>query len=259
MSNKNSRFYKKVKSISNNVKLKELEEKRKADTERLNSLRKTSSSDGQLSKLDAFGIGIDTVSNNEEDGNIEKGNTLSKIDTDVNGFNALGFKIEPKHDMMNETMDNNTEGNNTLENISSDESSNIELMISSPKESVQKGDVITNQKPHSNNHHNFKRNSSSNRQRYKETDTQNTHRNNNNSNATFAPNKEFGFGISPNVDEHQKNNKKHNTNDKEARVIPGSDVMAQYLAQLQHSTFMYAANILGASAEDGSYYDESNA
>lgn len=38
-------------------------------------------------------------------------------------------------------------------------------------------------------------------------------------------------------------------------AIPGSDVMAQYLAQLQHSTFMYAANILGASAEDVDRYE----
>lgn len=30
-----------------------------------------------------------------------------------------------------------------------------------------------------------------------------------------------------------------------AQAIPGSNVMAQYLAQLQHSTFMYAADILG--------------
>lgn len=42
-----------------------------------------------------------------------------------------------------------------------------------------------------------------------------------------------------------------------AKAIPGSDVMAQYLAQLQHSTFMYAANILGATAEgDVDYYDD---
>ena len=40
------------------------------------------------------------------------------------------------------------------------------------------------------------------------------------------------------------------------RTIPGSDVMAQYLAQVQHSTFMYAANILGASAEDNTHPDE---
>ncbi|SCU89846.1 LAFA_0E21374g1_1 [Lachancea sp. 'fantastica'] len=42
-----------------------------------------------------------------------------------------------------------------------------------------------------------------------------------------------------------------------SKAIPGSDVMAQYLAQLQHSTFMYAANILGVDdGESPSYYDE---
>ncbi|SCU97230.1 LADA_0H05182g1_1 [Lachancea dasiensis] len=44
---------------------------------------------------------------------------------------------------------------------------------------------------------------------------------------------------------------------RKSKAIPGSNVMAQYLAQLQHSTFMYAANILGV--EDGDpqvYYDE---
>lgn len=41
------------------------------------------------------------------------------------------------------------------------------------------------------------------------------------------------------------------------KFIPGSDVMAQYLAQLQHSSFIYAANILGASSEgDSCYLDE---
>ncbi|CEP61321.1 Nab6p LALA0_S03e00254g [Lachancea lanzarotensis] len=42
-----------------------------------------------------------------------------------------------------------------------------------------------------------------------------------------------------------------------SKAIPGSDVMAQYLAQLQHSTFMYAANILGVDdGESPVYYDE---
>lgn len=50
----------------------------------------------------------------------------------------------------------------------------------------------------------------------------------------------------------RRRNKRRN-----AKAIPGSDVMAQYLAQLQHSTFMYAANILGATAEgDVTYYDD---
>lgn len=44
---------------------------------------------------------------------------------------------------------------------------------------------------------------------------------------------------------------------RQGRSIPGSDVMAQYLAQLQHSTFIYAANVLGASSDsDKSYLDE---
>ncbi|CCH59169.1 hypothetical protein TBLA_0B03280 [Henningerozyma blattae CBS 6284] len=43
-------------------------------------------------------------------------------------------------------------------------------------------------------------------------------------------------------------NKNKNRNTR--KTIPGSDVMSQYLTQLQHSTFMYAANILGVSAED---------
>ncbi|SCV01930.1 LANO_0F14246g1_1 [Lachancea nothofagi CBS 11611] len=44
---------------------------------------------------------------------------------------------------------------------------------------------------------------------------------------------------------------------RKSKAIPGSDVMAQYLAQLQHSTFMYAANILGVDDGDAPvYYDE---
>jgi len=56
-----------------------------------------------------------------------------------------------------------------------------------------------------------------------------------------------------NKNNHQKNNKSKSKN---GRTIPGSDVMAQYLAQLQHSTFMYAANVLGASADDSELYEE---
>lgn len=43
---------------------------------------------------------------------------------------------------------------------------------------------------------------------------------------------------------------------RKSKAIPGSDVMAQYLAQLQHSTFMYAANILGVDDGETVFYDE---
>lgn len=60
-------------------------------------------------------------------------------------------------------------------------------------------------------------------------------------------------GGNPRGQQGKRRNKRRN-----AKAIPGSDVMAQYLAQLQHSTFMYAANILGATAEgDPDYYDNS--
>ncbi|GAV55966.1 hypothetical protein ZYGR_0AZ01380 [Zygosaccharomyces rouxii] len=59
-------------------------------------------------------------------------------------------------------------------------------------------------------------------------------------------------GGNPRSQQGRRRNKRRN-----AKAIPGSDVMAQYLAQLQHSTFMYAANILGATAEgDVDYYDD---
>lgn len=51
-------------------------------------------------------------------------------------------------------------------------------------------------------------------------------------------------------------NQKGKNRNKNTRTIPGSDVMAQYLAQLQHSTFMYAANVLGASADEPELYEE---
>ena len=58
-------------------------------------------------------------------------------------------------------------------------------------------------------------------------------------------------GQAPKMDYPKKYKRTHNNfpNQQPTRPIPGSDVMAQYLAQLQHSTFMYAANILGASVE----------
>lgn len=49
-----------------------------------------------------------------------------------------------------------------------------------------------------------------------------------------------------------KNRRKGRSKRRQGNFIPGSDVMAQYLAQLQHSTFIYAANILGASSEGDS-------
>lgn len=94
----------------------------------------------------------------------------------------------------------------------------------------------------------------------------------------FNENMESGLGIttglansstssSPNAPKtHSKNNNSHinqhrgeknmnsNNSIKSARAIPGSDVMAQYLAQLQHSTFIYAANVLGASNDQAELY-----
>lgn len=52
-------------------------------------------------------------------------------------------------------------------------------------------------------------------------------------------------------------NRKNDNITKHGRTIPGSDVMAQYLAQLQHSTFIYAANVLGASSEQSDLYNGS--
>lgn len=51
----------------------------------------------------------------------------------------------------------------------------------------------------------------------------------------------------------------HHGRHRKSKAIPGSQVMAQYLAQLQHSTFMYAANILGVTNgdnEESTLYDE---
>lgn len=58
-------------------------------------------------------------------------------------------------------------------------------------------------------------------------------------------------GDAPESNHHRKGQSKRH----QGKFIPGSDVMAQYLAQLQHSTFIYAANILGASGE-GDNLDE---
>ncbi|SMN20486.1 similar to Saccharomyces cerevisiae YML117W NAB6 Putative RNA-binding protein that associates with mRNAs encoding cell wall proteins in high-throughput studies [Maudiozyma saulgeensis] len=63
-------------------------------------------------------------------------------------------------------------------------------------------------------------------------------------------------GNNKNGGNQRKNQKNHKSKGKNGRTIPGSDVMAQYLAQLQHSTFMYAANVLGASADDSELYEE---
>lgn len=55
---------------------------------------------------------------------------------------------------------------------------------------------------------------------------------------------------------HRRKSSNSNNNSKNARTIPGSDVMAQYLAQLQHSSFIYAANVLGASNDQTELYSQ---
>ncbi|KAG0657203.1 hypothetical protein C6P45_002511 [Maudiozyma exigua] len=75
-----------------------------------------------------------------------------------------------------------------------------------------------------------------------------------NNGSTNKSNGKNGGNSKKNKNSHQKHHK--SKNNKNARAIPGSDVMAQYLAQLQHSTFMYAANVLGASADDPELYGE---
>ena len=246
LASKNAKFSKKMKRHSRNKKLNRLEEKRKNQENNKKSFvqltdrnavhsditiggadQKENDKNVNLRKfmpLDSLGITIDTNNNNisnEETTEMDKKFSSSEFcDTESNILD-----VEDKFDLENSDISSDsgilTDGNHSL-NTNGDElekDTNYGDKIGLCISSKKSGNDISTL-------------SSTPYQEQKET-----------SNSTQRTN-----GI-------DKSSKNDNIS-KHGRIIPGSDVMAQYLAQLQHSTFIYAANVLGASREQSDPYSQ---
>ncbi|CCD24843.1 Nab6p NDAI_0E00270 [Naumovozyma dairenensis CBS 421] len=264
ISNKNSRHYRKVKKFSDNYKLRQLQEKRRVEQEKGKELN-GGVNDNKLPSLDALGIGLQRTAppeeqkvpeSNEDDANYDSAVTES----DTNTFNALGFRIQSNTDSHDDEQ-NDEKGEEQEEvdviahadDISSVNSSDVEIIIDCPHNESDTSMIQEKKKTIRKNQQKIDRLAKA-------------------RNAMFPEHRETIPDINNKLFHDRKNKDKNrrkqvqggiqdqdphlSSTGKQQRVIPGADVMAQYLTQLQHSTFMYAANILGVSAEDNTYYDE---
>ncbi|EDO14696.1 hypothetical protein Kpol_1068p5, partial [Vanderwaltozyma polyspora DSM 70294] len=241
ISGKNSKFYRKVKKPSYNIRLQQLEEERKQE-------EKNKISNKSIN-LNSFGIQVETPSQNESE------QEEPKISLDGLGM-SLSKPNSENHDLK-ETDDSD-----------SDISTDIELIIDPPVRENTKGNKNKKQnhrKNDMNNNLNF-----GNPPPVSKTLLE--------SSPPLAPatlsrdfqksSKQLSSDLTnlSTMDQNDMSENDSNTSSKNAshkrsskknkKLLPGSDVMSQYLAQLQHSTFMYAANILGASSDEPEFYDE---
>ncbi|CCE64534.1 hypothetical protein TPHA_0I00270 [Tetrapisispora phaffii CBS 4417] len=212
VSNKNSRYFRKVKKPSYNIRLQQLEEERKRNDE-------IKQIDNKRINLDSLGI---TTSPNQ---NIQEDETLSlaklKLTSDT------GFK--------------NSENESDIDDSASNSSTDVELIINSPGNGFKSH---RNRKPKPNNLDLGER---------PKVDAIVFK-----ADGPMAPNKlshDYHRTHNTRVDNPRSERTRKRTHKK---IIPGSDVMSQYLAQVQHSTFMYAANVLNASIEEPEFYDEND-
>lgn len=311
---KNSRFYKKVKKPSYNIRLNKMEEERRLNEEALrkqhennseqalqfNSLGITLEGGGQNNKQTDNNEGVteckEAVEQHISEDSDQEGEELLKLSNESALLSGLGL-CDPEH--QTRSSKDPAEETSTFKDLEeasdkSDASTDIELIIHTPVEEKDGSDAQApeNLKKHEiggkfedssgsisvNERHpppfydvasvvsnpllevnppmapaTISRNYSMmvrNQNRYSRP----SHYNGQNQGHSQFPPLEYQNNVSRQnkTNRPRKNSKKRNT-----KTIPGSDVMAQYLAQLQHSTFMYAANILGASSDgDGNYYDE---
>ncbi|CCF55721.1 hypothetical protein KAFR_0A02850 [Kazachstania africana CBS 2517] len=221
---KNSRFYK-IRQ-NHNFKLSKLEEKRRDHDRRENGFKHVYNDEETI-----YNESMETDNQHNEESKENDGKFLQ--------LDSLGISLESKNEIADDINDALTVDqfeneksitkNNGFENTSfhSDSSSDIELIINSP-----------------------------NSLRTKDNDVLDSEKIINSANTTNRTGNANGYknDYTKNRNDGMRNNRSRNRS-RYSRTIPGSDVMAQYLAQLQHSTFMYAANILGASGEE-EYYDE---
>lgn len=257
---KNSRFNKRVRRPNNNVRLTKLEEKRNNEenirrgvttfSEHSSDQRKSSNCEIKQFQLDSLGISLaDTnVGPSFEHRTVETSPEEGKNDSNVE-LDQAGTTEEDK--------DND-----------SDVYSDVEFIINGPIQSNYSDGSILGRTDNSEtdkerkiiNRYNQTSGKQSNGKRYNKTNIHevngNGRRNQRRTNIDRQGRSDKHF-VPPYKNGSNQRNSRTNKNNRGARTIPGSDVMAQYLAQLQHSTFMYAANILGVSNEETEYYDPS--
>lgn len=263
---KNSRFYKKVKRPSYNIRLSKLEERR-----RQNENDKKESFDKVLN-LESLGISLDPHKGTDIDEAEAEGTTGAEVENEVEaengnetvGLGGLGLGVvnsDVKRALSDET-DYDEFFNKSSR--SSDSSSDIEVIMHSPSDPEyalksqtlrsSSQTVLNSKRPAKVENEDglvglsqFNHRSSL-KQAPPRAPSTLSH---NHSKKNQMPIQDAGINA-----EVTDNKTKKRGSFPRHRTIPGSDVMAQYLAQVQHSTFMYAANILGASAEDNAYSDE---
>lgn len=318
---KNSRFYKKVKKPSFNIRLSKMEEERRQHEE---SLRQQQENNGE--KFLQFGsLGITIDGNNREDSDnlddselakevaydssspnytVEQGSgeesdqegqelyKLSNKSLTLDGLSIVESRTskdkEPNEKSAKLTSFMSNEGENDEASGKSDASSDVELIISSPKEGESDFKTKSNTDSKKNDKRrmeNGKKNTFS-KEKLKSSSHEvpsalsasSLEANPPMAPATLSRNYSLMFKQQYNserlkvsdtvaydgqaqsdadLESSQQSRRQRHNKRQHGKSIPGSDVMAQYLAQLQHSTFIYAANILGASGDsDNNYLDE---
>ncbi|UCS19026.1 uncharacterized protein HLK63_B02211 [Nakaseomyces glabratus] len=234
---KGSKFYKKVKKPSYDIRIKKMEEKRKMQEDNLLSQKKNSI------QLDSLGISVDRTFSNEsklsgghttteENGGVKQdleSNDYKSDHPQISSSGPIGIGLSSKKSPIFDDISGSDESViSDFENSASKETSSSDRKYQTTN---SRGDTFV---PKTNLSHAPPRAPSTINMTYKKT--------------SYVPPLN---GQAPKMDYPKKYKRTHNNfpNQQPTRPIPGSDVMAQYLAQLQHSTFMYAANILGASVE----------
>ncbi|SCV00987.1 LAME_0G13300g1_1 [Lachancea meyersii CBS 8951] len=263
VANKNSKHYKKVKKTSYKIRLRQQQEK---SFDVAKNAPVESSNDQKIVQADAFGISLvddqEPARDSDEEQKLEE-KELLRLSHDVHtAEEGLGISLAPT----------NAVEQNPIDDGASSDSSDIDIIVSRPnsRNHTQLGDGEDQNTGKADSHqssdisrarddpHAFRRFSPmvsstsldavpplapSTMTRQFKVATQREKKN------ELYRNHMDGIDQRP----HSQGSSRRSR----SMAIPGSDVMAQYLAQLQHSTFMYAANILGV--EDGEpqvFYDE---
>ena len=240
---KNSKLNKKMKKNSKGKKLNYLEEKRKNQESNKKPFIQFPGPNDINSSMAA---GVNNQSDNDKNVNLQKFMPLDSLGITIETNDHINETVEMQQTSLSSDFYNteskalDVEDNDDVEN--SDISSDLGIMVNRNHPLNDNGD---NLEPETNNGDGVG------------FDMSNRFSDNNISSFSSISSREH----TENSNDTQKNNdldknSKNGNVIKHGRIIPGSDVMAQYLAQLQHSTFIYAANVLGASSERPDLYKE---
>nr|CAI6691504.1 BBF_HP1_G0040100.mRNA.1.CDS.1 [Saccharomyces cerevisiae] len=266
---KNSRFYKKVKRPSYNIRLSKLEEKR-----RQNEIDEKEKAFDKPLNLESLGISLDAhkdngggetgTANNTGHENESELEAENENGNETGSFGGLGLAVASS-DVKRATSDETDyEDIFNKSSGSSDSSSDVEVIMHSPSDPEyalksqtlrsSSQTVINSKRPVKIEDEEEAVGMS--QLNYRSSLRQAPPRAPSTLSYNHSKNNETPMQDILTNGETANNRKKKRGSFPRHRTIPGSDVMAQYLAQVQHSTFMYAANILGASAEDNTHPDE---